>query len=119
MRHLEQLALTAPWIDHEHASELAVIRDLPDAQPRLAAVIEQDLLAACPRNPVTGRPGLTGDQALPITVARQLNTWMYTELEFHLADWVSYRTFCRVGSLGPAPSKSALAANLRRVRPRL
>jgi IS5 family transposase len=38
-------------------------------------------------------------------------------LAFHLADSVSYRTFCRVSGFGPAPSKSALAANLRRVRP--
>ena len=117
MRHLEQLALTAPWIGHEHAAELAVISELLDAQPRLAALIEQDLLAACPRNPRTGRPGLTGDQALRIMIARQLNGWTYAELEFHLADSGSYRTFCRVGSFGPAPSKSALAATLRRVRP--
>ena len=41
MRHLEQLALTAPWIDHEHATELSVISELLDAQPRLAALIEQ------------------------------------------------------------------------------
>jgi IS5 family transposase len=117
MRHLEQLALTAPWIDHEHASELATISELLDAQPRLAALIEQDLLAACPRNPRTGRAGLTGDQVLRTLVARQLNGWTYAELAFHLADSGSYRTFCRVGGFGPAPSKSALAANLRRVRP--
>lgn len=117
MRHLEQLALTAPWIDHEHASELATISELLDAQPRLAALIEQDLLAACPRNPRTGRAGLTGDQVLRMLVARQLNGWTYAELAFHLADSASYRTFCRVSGFGPAPSKSALAANLRRVRP--
>ena len=35
-----------------------------------------------------------------------------------LADSVSYRTFCRVGALeGLAPSKSALAANFRKLRP--
>ena len=117
MRHLEQLALTAPWIDHEHASELATISQLLDAQPRLAALIQQDLLAACPRNPRTGRAGLTGDQVLRMLLARQLHGWTYAELAFHLADSGSYRTFCRVSGFGPAPSKSALAANLRRVRP--
>lgn len=117
MRHLEQLALTAPWIDHEHASELATISELLDAQPRLAALIEQDLLAACPHNPRTGRAGLTGDQVLRMLVARQLNGWTYAELAFHLADSASYRTFCCVSGFGPAPSKSALAANLRRVQP--
>ena len=117
MRHLEQLALTAPWIGHEHASELAKISERLDAQPRLAARIQQDLLAACPHNPRTGRAGLTGDQVLRMLLARQLNGWTYAELAFHLADSVSYRTFCRVGGFGSAPSKSALAANLRRVRP--
>lgn len=117
MRHSKQLALTAPWIGHEHGRELAVISDLLDAQPRLAALVQQDLLAACPQNPRTGRVGLTGDQVLRILLARQLNGWTYAELAFHLADSVSYRTFCRVGGFGPAPSKSALAANLRRVRP--
>lgn len=116
MRHSNQLALTAPWIGHEHATELAGISDLLDAHPRLAALVQQDLLAACPQNPRTGRVGLTGDQVLRILLARQLNGWTYTELAFHLADSVSYRTFCRVGGFGPAPSKSALAANLRRVR---
>lgn len=117
MRHLEQLTLTAPWIAHEHASELATISELLDAQPRLAALVQQDLLAACPHNPRTGRAGLTGDQVLRMLLARQLNGWTYAELAFHLADSGSYRTFCRVGGFGPAPSKSALAANLRRVRP--
>jgi IS5 family transposase len=117
MRHLEQLALTAPWIGHEHASELAMISELLDAQPHLAALVQQDLLAACPRNPRTGRAGLSGDQVLRMLLARQLNGWSYAELAFHLADSGCYRTFCRVGGFGPAPSKSALAANLRRVRP--
>jgi IS5 family transposase len=117
MRHSNQLALTAPWIGHEHATELAVISDLLDAQPRLSALVQQDLLAACPQNPRTGRAGLTGDQVLRILLARQLNGWTYAELAFHLADSVSYRTFCRVSGFGPAPSKSALAANLRCVRP--
>lgn len=116
MRHLERLALTAPWIDHEHATELAVISELLDVQPRLAALIQQDLLAACPRNSRTGRAGLTGDQALRIMVARRLNGGTYAELAFHLADSGSCRTFCRVGSFGPAPSKPTLA-DLRRVQP--
>ena len=40
MRHSDQFALTAPWIGHEHATELATISELLDAQPRLAALIQ-------------------------------------------------------------------------------
>lgn len=117
MRHSDQLPLTAPWIGHVHAAELAAISQLLDAQPRLAALVEQDLLRGCRKNPRTGRPGLTGDQVLRIALVRQMRTWTYAELAFHLADSASYRTFCRVSPLGAPPSKSALAANLRRLRP--
>jgi IS5 family transposase len=34
-----------------------------------------------------------------------------------VADSASYRTFCRLSALAPPPSKSALAANLRALRP--
>jgi IS5 family transposase len=117
MRHSEQLSLTAAWISHLHARELAAISALLDHEPRLAALIQQDLVTTCAKNPDTGRPGLTGDQVLRIALARQLNGWTYAELAFHLADSASYRTFCRLGALEPAPSKSALAANLRHLSP--
>ena len=118
MRHSEQLPLTGPWIGHGHAAELAAISVLLDDEPGIAALVEQDLIRGCAKNACTGRPGLTGDQVLRIALVRQMNTWTYAELAFHLADSASYRTFCRVGVLERAPSKSALAANLRKLRPR-
>lgn len=117
MRHSEQLSLTAPWIGHVHAAELAIISELLDSETRIAALAEQDLVQSCRKNAQTGRPGLTGDQVIRIALARQMNTWTYAELAFHLADSVSYRSFCRVGALSATPSKSALAANLRKLRP--
>jgi IS5 family transposase len=117
MRHSNQLWLTVPWIGHVHATELAAISELLDAQPRLAALVEQDLVRRCPKNPRTGRPGLTGDQVLRLALARQWNDWSYEELAFHLADSASYRTFCRVSALEAPPSKSAVAANLRALVP--
>lgn len=112
-----QLPLTAPWIAHDHATELAAMSALLDAQPACAAHIQQDLEAGCAKNAYTGRPGLTGEQTLRILVVRQLTGWTYAELAFHLQDSATYRTFCRLGALTPTPSKSALAATLRRVRP--
>ena len=118
MRHVSpQLPLTAPWINHAHAAELAAMSELLDEQPALAQHIQQDLEAACPTNPRTGRPGLTGEQTLRVLVVRQLTGWTYAELAFHLADSMSYRAFCRIGALTPASSKSALAATINRVRP--
>lgn len=119
MRHSSfQLPLTAPWIAHAHATELAAMSALLDAQPALSARVQQDLEAGCPTNARTGRPGLSGEQTLRLLIVRQLTGWTYAELAFHLADSATYRTFCRVGALTATPSKSALAATLRRVSPR-
>ncbi|MGQ0649698.1 MAG: ISNCY family transposase [Gemmatimonadaceae bacterium] len=118
MRHLSpQLPLATPWIDHPHAEELAAMSALLDEQPELARLVQQDLEAGCAKNSQTGRPGLTGEQTLRALLLRQLTGWTYEELAFHVADSATYRAFCRVGALLAPPSKSALADNLRRVRP--
>ena len=119
MRHVSpQLPLTAPWIAHPHATELATMSALLDEQPALSAGVQQDLEAGCPRNARTGRPGLTGEQTLRLLIVRQLTGWTYAELAFHLADSMTYRAFCRMSAVTATPSKSALAATLRRVSPR-
>ncbi|MDB4917598.1 MAG: isftu1, partial [Gemmatimonadetes bacterium] len=118
MRHVSpQLPLTAPWIAHAHAADLAAMSALLDEQPAVGARVQQDLEAGCPTNAHTGRPGLTGEQALRLLLVRQLTGWTYAELAFHLADSMTYRAFCRVSALTATPSKSALAATLRRVSP--
>ena len=62
MRHSSpQLPLTAPWIAHQHAAELAAMGALLDAQPALSARVQQDLEAGCPTNARTRRPGLSGE----------------------------------------------------------
>ncbi|HJS42966.1 MAG TPA: ISNCY family transposase [Gemmatimonadales bacterium] len=118
MRHASpQLPLTAPWIDHPHAHELAAMSALLDEQPDLARGVQQDLEQRCAKNPRTGHPGLTGDQTLRLLLLRQLTGWTYAELAFHVADSASYSAFARLGPLQSPPSKSALADNIRRVRP--
>ena len=118
MRHMSpQLPLVAPWIAHAHAADLAAMSAVLDAQPVLAALIQQDLEAGCLKNSQTGRPGLSGEQTLRLLLVRQLTGWTYAELSFHLADSMTYRAFCRIGALVATPSTSALAATLRRVRP--
>ena len=112
-----QLPLTAPWIAHAHATDLAAMSGLLDTQPALSARVQQDLDAGCPKNARTGRLGLTGEQTLRCLLVRQLTGWTYAELAFHLADSRTYRAFCRFSALGPTPSRSAVAATLRRVRP--
>src|SRR6266566_3792422 len=118
MRHLSaQLPLTAPWIAHPHAKELAAVSAILDEQPALARRIQQDLEARCPKNARTGRRGLNGEQVLRLLVVRQLTGWSYEELAFHLVDSQTYRTFCRINALTKPPGKSALADALCHVGP--
>src|SRR5829696_6332394 len=118
MRHTSsQLPLMTQWIAHPHAQELAAMSALLDEQLGLTALVQQDLAAACPKSPRTGRPGLTGEQTVRILVLRQLTGWTYAELAFHLADSATYRAFGRIDALATSPSKSALAAAVDRVRP--
>jgi IS5 family transposase len=116
MRHSVQLPLTAPAIDHEHAAELTAISEILDAEPRIARLVDQDLLRRCKKNASMGRPGLTGDQVLRMAIVRQMNAWTFEELAFHLADSLSYRTFCRVGFLHTPPSKATVAENIKLLR---
>ena len=118
MRHTSpQLPLSAPWIAHAHAAELAAMSALLDEQPALSAGVQQDLEAGCPTNARTGRPGLSGEQTLRLLLVRQLTGWTYAELAFHLADSLTYRAFCRVSALTATPSKSvSVSAHVERWR---
>ncbi|MCH7530701.1 MAG: transposase [Gemmatimonadetes bacterium] len=116
MRRHEQLSLDRPWIEHRHASELAKMSQILDSHPDMAELIEQDLVrGVC--HPERGARGMSGDQVLRALVLKQMNEFSYELLSYHLADSASYRTFCRLGALGSTPSRSALAENLKKVRP--
>lgn len=116
MRRHEQLSLDRPWIEHSHAEELAKMSQILDHHPGMAELAEQDLVRGL-KCPQTGASGMSGDQALRVLLLKQMNSFSYAELAFHVADSVSYRTFCRFGALGSTPSRSTLAENLKKVRP--
>lgn len=114
MRRHEQLSLEQPYIEHSHAAELATISQVLSLHPAIAELIEQDLVRGLTR-PETGARGMSGDQVLRVLLLKQMNGFSYRELEFHLADSVTYRTFCRFGALEPTPSRATLAENLKKV----
>ena len=116
MRRHEQLSLEQPYIEHSHATELATISQILSLHPAIADLVGQDLVwgLTCPD---TGARGMSGDQVLRVLLLKQMNGFSYRELEFHLADSVTYRTFCRFGALEPTPSRATLAENLKKVRP--
>lgn len=110
--HRIQRTLTEPWLDLPHAKELEVISDLLDQHPMLGAMVAQDISRSGSRP--TG--GLTGAQVLRGMIIKQMNSFSYDELAFHLADSQTYRTFCQLGITDRSPKRSTLAENIKRIK---
>ncbi len=123
MRHVSpRMPLLAAWIARPHAAVLAAMSRLLDAQPALAAAVQQDLEAGRPTNARTEPPGLTGEQTLRFLLVRQLTGAPTDGLDLHRIG-VPPRGLADIsgllpgGGAGGPPSKPALTATLRRVRP--
>ena len=112
----EQLPIVYPFIAHHHARELRKISDILDQIPEANTLVYDDLVSHGP-SVSTGRPGLTGGQALRVLLLKQMNSFSYMELAFHLADSRCYRAFCGFGIDEKSPKKSALQENIKRIQP--
>jgi transposase, IS5 family len=113
-----QDTLRETWLDLHHAKELEAISRVLDENPTIAQLVWQDLQAASVSKKATsGAGGLSADQIVRILIIKQMNGFSYRELAFHLADSRSYQTFCRLGITDKVPTKSALNANLKMLRP--
>jgi IS5 family transposase len=112
----DQLLIVYPFVSHEHGRELRRISDILDHIPEAAALVYDDLVAHGP-DTSTGRPGLTGDQALRLLMIKQMNGFSYERLAFHMADSRCLRAFCGFGIDEKSPRKSALQQNIKRIQP--
>jgi len=114
-RRREQLSLAPAAIDHAHARELAKISEFLNANSELAELVELDLLRGV-KNPHLGCAGMSGDEVLRVLVLKQMNGFSYDDLEFHLKDSGTYRTFCGIGLMDEAPSRSTMQENVKKLR---
>lgn len=113
-----QRCFTDPWLTAQPARELAAMSALLEQDSILPELVEQDLeLARRRRGPSWSAGGLRGEQVLRALILKQMHGFSFRALAFHLADSRTYRTFCCLGWLDPAPSKSALAAGIKALRP--
>ena len=110
--HKIQPTLTEPWLDLPHAKELKAISDLLAQHPMLGALVAQDIS----RGKSKRCAGLTGEQALRIMIIKQMNSFSYDELTFHVADSQTYRAFCKIGLTDQAPKRSTLAENIKSIK---
>ncbi len=112
----KQQRLVPIAIVHEHAAELRQVSELLDDMPEIAEWVYEDLVRGV-GDPTQGREAMTAEQVLRVLVIKQMNSFSYEELAFHLADSFSYRAFCRLGFGAAVPRKSTLNRNIKRVRP--
>jgi len=112
-KHQIQRSLTEGWLDLPYAKELKAIDDLLSSQPTIGELAVQDLSAG---DPETGRPGMTGEEAIRALVLKQVNQWSYSDLWFQLHDSQTSRAFMGYGIGDLVPSRSALAENIKKLR---
>lgn len=60
---------------------------------------------------------MSGEQVLRAMLVKQLGSFSYDELAFHLADSASYRAFCRIGITQKIPNTKTLQRNVKMVQP--
>jgi IS5 family transposase len=111
-----QLGLVPPIVDHPHAHELARLCAILEQLPEAAALVAKDLVKGT-KATKAGRGGMSGEQVLRAALLKQMHGWSYHDLAFHLCDSSTFRAFCCIGLMEEAPKKSALAENIKRVKP--
>jgi len=112
--HQVQQALTEPWLELPYAKELEAMDRLLRDQPTIGRLAAQDLSRGrCD----TGRPGMSGEETIRALVLKMMNQISYVELWFQLHDSQTARAFMGYGLGDDPPSRSALAANIKRLNP--
>ncbi len=110
---LRQIPISHAWLPLTRSKELRVLSDLLDRNPKVVHLVQQDLVVD--QKPV-GAEGMAAEQVLRALIVKQMNRMSFRQLAFHLADSQTFSTFCRL-DFDQAPSKSSLAANIKRLRP--
>jgi IS5 family transposase len=108
----QQRPLILPSIEHPHARELQKISAILEQMPELSELVLKDLVGSGV-NPNRGRQGMSAEQVLRVLLLKQMHDYSYEELEFHLADSVTFRAFCGLGIADSAPSQSTLQRNIK------
>ena len=110
-----QTSLSYSWLELDHAKELQALAGLIDQHPKIADLILQDLTPD--KCKATGARGTSADLVFRALILKQMHSWSYEELHFHLSDSQTYRTFCQIPLARKAPARSTLAAAIKKIRP--
>ena len=111
-----RLPLTATN-DHARAAELREMSSALDANLRVLQRVKNDLLRQRKADAKQGREGMTAEQVVRSALVKQMFSFSYDELAFHLGDSQVLRGFCRLLPAMTSPKRSTLQANIGAVRP--
>jgi transposase, IS5 family len=113
----QQLSFVESIVNHEHAQELAVIAAILSECPKIADLVYSDLIRGLD-DPDAGRDGMmSGEQVYKALTIKQMNSFSYDDLAFHLLDSRTYRSFCGFGFGDDVPSSSTLQRDIKKVCP--
>ena len=90
-----QLSLTAKST-HPRAEELVMMSRALDANLDISKRVRQNLLRLRKADAKRGREGMSAEQVLRAALIKQMFSFSYSELSFHLGDSSQLRGFCRL-----------------------
>lgn len=108
----KQMPLVPCWASHQFAGELMTISKILDANPGILDLVLHDL--SDKKKTDTGAPGLSAQQVVRCALIKQMQQFSYEKLAFHLADSLTFQSFCRLG-WEQRPSLSTLQCNISRI----
>ncbi len=115
-KNQKQMPLMITSIGHPHAAELEGISQILDDNPIINEWVLQDLTRDVTRTD-TGAEGMSAEQVVRAAIIKQMESFSYEYLAFHLLDSVCYRGFCRIGIADKGFQKSALCNNIKAITP--
>jgi len=110
----KQMPLMINRVDHPHADELEGISNILDDNPIINEWVLQDLTRNVTHTD-TGAEGMSAEQVVRAAIIKQMESFSYEDLSFHLLDSVCYRRFCRIGIADKGFQKSALCNNIKAI----
>jgi len=113
----KQMPLIEPASGHPQEMELEIISLVIDSTPTICDYVLQDLNEGKVKKRDTGAQGMSADQVLRAAVIKQLYSFTYEQLAFHMEDSKALSRFCRIGIADKGFGKSALNANIKRISP--
>ena len=113
----KQMPLMPAASDHPQAIELENISRILDANPTICDLALQDLCEVSEKAKRSGARGMTADQVVRAAVIKQMFSFTYKELAFHIIDSNSIRRFMRIGIADKGFKKSVLNKNVKALSP--